>query len=67
MASLATLTARIAALEARLNDVEGGYGQSIYRLRRDVTGLRLDMATLLTSQSLPAANDEQIDALMDED
>lgn len=67
MASLTTLTARITALEARLADIEGGYGQSIYRLRRDVTGLRLDMATLLGSQGLPAASDEQIDSLMDED
>lgn len=48
-ASLATLTARLAAL------------------RRDSIGLRVDMATLLGSQGLPAASDEQIDALMDED
>jgi predicted DNA-binding transcriptional regulator YafY len=34
MASRQTLERRIAALEARLADVEGGYGDTLYKLHR---------------------------------
>ncbi|MCV7034881.1 MULTISPECIES: hypothetical protein [Mycobacterium] len=34
MASIQTLERRIAALEARLADIQGGHGDTLYRLRR---------------------------------
>jgi hypothetical protein len=47
MASLATLEQRIRALEARLAEVEGGYGDTLYRLRRDSIGTRIELGRLL--------------------
>jgi hypothetical protein len=43
MASLQTLERRIVALEARLAEVEGGYGDTMYKLHRHSvkTDLRL--------------------------
>lgn len=43
VASIQTLERRIAALEARLADVEGRYGETLYHLRRAAikSGLRL--------------------------
>jgi hypothetical protein len=43
MASLQTLERRIAALEARLADVEGGYGDTLYKLHR--ASVKADLRT----------------------
>ena len=44
MASLQTLERRILALEARLADVEGGYGDTLYKLHR--TSVKADLRTV---------------------
>jgi hypothetical protein len=64
--SLQTLTRRIEALEARLADVEGGYGQTLYQLHRHAVRTKLDLGKVLTHLGLPAATDEEIDAEIDE-
>lgn len=47
MASLQTLERRILALEARLADVEGGYGDTLYKLHRASVKANLRTAKLL--------------------
>jgi hypothetical protein len=65
MASLATLEQRIRALEARLAEVEGGYGDTLYRLRRDSIATRIDLGRLLGQAGVAQATDEEIDAILD--
>jgi hypothetical protein len=65
MASLATLEQRIRALEARLAEVEGGYGDTLYRLRRDSIGTRIELGRLLDQAGVARASDEEIDAILD--
>jgi hypothetical protein len=65
MASLATLEQRIRALEARLAEVEGGYGDTLYRLRRDSIGTRIELGRLLDQAGIARASDEEIDAILD--
>ena len=47
MATLQTLERRIAALEARLADIEGGYGDTLYKLHRAVVKADLRMVRVL--------------------
>ncbi|MBV9012122.1 MAG: hypothetical protein JO272_08730 [Pseudonocardiales bacterium] len=65
MASLATLEQRIRALEARLAEVEGGYGDTLYRLRRDSIATRIDLGRLLDQAGVARATNEEIDAIPD--
>jgi hypothetical protein len=65
MASLQTLERRIQALEARLAEVEGGYGETIYRLRRESVQNRIEIGTILGHLGLPRASEEDIDAELD--
>ncbi len=67
MASLNTLERRIAALEARLADVEGGYGDTLYRLHRASVRNDLRMAKLLGHLDVPDITDDEVDAVLDED
>ncbi|MDN5747759.1 MAG: hypothetical protein L0H64_04480 [Pseudonocardia sp.] len=67
MASLASLEQRIRALESRLAEGEGGYGDTRYRVRRETIATRLDVGRLLDQAGLPRAGDEEIDAVLDED
>jgi hypothetical protein len=64
MASLATLEQRIRALEARLAEVEGGYDNTLYRLRRDSVGTRIELGRLLDQAGVSRATDEEIDAIL---
>jgi hypothetical protein len=50
MASLQTLERRILALEARLADVEGGYGDTLYKLHR--ASIKADLRTAKILQHL---------------
>lgn len=61
MASLQTLERRIAALEARLADVEGGYGETIYRMHRAVVGVQIGQSRLLAHLGLHGVTSEEID------
>jgi hypothetical protein len=45
--SLHTMQVRMSAVEARLSDVEGDYGRTIYDLRRDVTALTIGVERIL--------------------
>lgn len=67
MASLYTLERRLAAVEARLAEVEGGHGESIYAIRREVIANKINMTTLLEHFGLPAATEEQVDEALDEE
>jgi len=67
MPSLHAMEARIAALEARIADIEGGYGQTLYRNRRDLVGLRIEVGSLLDQAGLSRATDARIDAVLDQE
>jgi uncharacterized coiled-coil protein SlyX len=47
VASLQTLERRIVALEARLAEAEGGYGDTLYKLHRASVRAELRMARML--------------------
>jgi hypothetical protein len=66
MASLQTLERRILALEARLADVEGGYGETLYQLRRTSIKNDLRMNRLLAHLSIPDVTETEIDETLDE-
>lgn len=63
------LPSQVRNLEARVGHLEEtieAHENTLYELRRDVTGLKLDMETLLGHFGLPSATAEQIDAALDE-
>ncbi len=66
-ASLQTLERRILALEARLADVEGGYGDTLYKLHR--TSVKADLRTvkILERLEIEDVSDEEIDNASDEE
>jgi hypothetical protein len=66
VASLQTLERRILALEARLADIEGGYGETIYKLHRASVKTDLRMAKVLQRFDIPDVSEEDIDNAMDE-
>jgi len=67
MASLHTLEQRVRALEARLTEVEGGYGETSYRLRRDSVRTNLNVAKLMVHMQLTPTTDAEVDAALDEE
>ncbi|MGH3813854.1 MAG: hypothetical protein ACRDUV_15615 [Pseudonocardiaceae bacterium] len=67
MASLHTLERRIAALEARLADVEGGYGETLYSLRRSAVRNELRMGRVLKQMGIDDVSDEDIDHILDDE
>lgn len=64
--SIHALTRRIEALEARLADVEGGYGQTLYKLHRHAVRTDIAVTRMLTHLGITAPTDEEIDAVIDE-
>ena len=66
VASIQTLERRIVALEARLADVEGGYGETIYRLPREVVRTGMDVRKILDHLSVSPTSDEEVDSALDE-
>jgi hypothetical protein len=64
--SLAVLTQRLAAVEARLAEIENGYGQVIYTMRRDLVRVSLGMSRILQHLNLDAVTDAEVDAILDE-
>jgi hypothetical protein len=67
MASLQTLERRILALEARLAEVEGGYGNTLYKLHRASTKSDLRMAKILNRLEIENASEEDIERALDEE
>jgi hypothetical protein len=66
MASLQTLERRILALEARLADVEGGSGDTRYKLHRSSVKTDLRIAKILKRLEIDDVSDEEIDTALDE-
>ena len=66
-ASLQTLERRILALEARLADVEGGYGDTLYKLHRASVKADLRTAKILERLEIEDVSDEEIDNASDEE
>jgi hypothetical protein len=60
VASLTTLERRIAALEARLADIEGGYGDTLYKLHRHAIGTNLTLGRIANQLGVAPATDEEI-------
>ena len=61
MASLHTLEQRLRTVEARLAEIEGGYGDTIYKQHRDVVGVKLGQARMLAHLGVPEVTAEDID------
>lgn len=66
MTSLHTLQQRLQAVEARLAEIEGGYGQTLYRLHRRAVRTDLAMDRILGHLGLAAPTDDEVDAALDE-
>lgn len=66
MASLQTVERRIAALEARLADVEGGDGDTLYKLHRASVKADLRTAKIMERWDIEDVSDEAIDQALDE-
>jgi hypothetical protein len=67
VASLQTLERRILALEARIAEIEGGYGDTLYKLHRASVKADLRMAKVLASLEIADVSDDDIDMTMDEE
>ena len=67
MASIQTLERRIAALEARLADIEGGYGDTLYRLHRSSVKADLRMGRILDHLKIADVSDDEVDAAIDQE
>lgn len=66
MASLHTLERRIAALEARLADVEGGYGETLYKLHRASVRNDLRVGRIMAQLGVPDVTEDDVDAALDD-
>jgi hypothetical protein len=64
--SLQTLERRMAVLEARLADVEGGYGETIYKLHWKMTKVDLDVAKILNHLGLEPTAAADVDTILGE-
>jgi hypothetical protein len=67
MASLQTLERRIPALEARLADVEGGYGDTPHKLHRASVKSDLRTAKIMKRLEIEDVSDEDVDSALDEE
>lgn len=66
MAPSIQTTERLTAVEARIADIENGYGQTIYRLERRTVRTELGVARILQHLGLEEVGDEQVDHVLDE-
>jgi hypothetical protein len=66
MASLQTLERRILALEARLADLEGGYGETLYRLHRASVRTDLRLSKVLEHLGIADVSEEEVDSALEE-
>lgn len=65
--SLRALEQRVRALEARIAEVEGGYGDTLYRLHRGSVRNELRMGRLLQHLNLDDVTEDEIDTALDEE
>lgn len=65
--SLRSLEQRVRALEARLADVEGGYGDTLYQLRRESVRNDLRMVRVLSQLGVEDVDDSEVDAVLDDE
>lgn len=66
MASLQTLERRL-ALESRVGEIEGGYGETVYKLHRKVVKLELGQDRILGHLGLNSVTEDEIDASIEAD
>ena len=64
--SLRTLEARLRAVEARIAEIEGGYGETLYQLNRRATRTDLRLARMLDHLGVVDVTDDEVDAALDE-
>lgn len=55
-----------ALLRHGLSDVEGGYGQTIYKLHRHAVRTDLALGRILDHMGIPAPTEEEVDSTLDE-
>lgn len=67
MPSIQTLERRIAALEARLADIESGYGDTLYRLRRTSIKSDLRLAKILDHLHIDDVTEDDVDNVLDQE
>ncbi len=67
MASIQTLERRILALEARLADLEGGYGETLYKLHRASIKSDLRLGRVLDHLNIADVSDDDVDAVLDDE
>jgi hypothetical protein len=67
MASLQTLERRILALEARLAEVEGGYGDTLYKVHRDSVANKLGIHRILDHLQIDRVTEEDVDNALDQE
>jgi hypothetical protein len=67
MASLQTLELRIAALEARLAEVEGGYGDAIYKTHRRLMKHELRWVKLFEHFNIRDVSEDDVDEALDQE
>lgn len=67
MASIQTLERRIAALEARLADIEGGYGDTLYRLHRASIKSDLRLGKILDHLHIDDVTEDDVDNVLEQE
>jgi hypothetical protein len=67
VASIQTLERRIQASEARLADIEGGYGDTPYKLHRANIKSDLRTAKILERMGIEDVSDDEIDPALDDE
>jgi hypothetical protein len=59
------IIARLAALEARMADLEGPISESQYRMRREVIANRIETGRIIDHLGLAGATEQEIDDYLD--
>lgn len=67
MVSSHSLEHRVAAVEERLNDVEGGFGETICKLHRRTVRNELGITRLLDHFDLARPTEDEVDAKLDDE
>jgi hypothetical protein len=67
VASIQTLERRIAALEARLADIEGGYGDILYHLRRASIKSEFRLGKIRDHLHIDDVTEGDVDNVLDEE
>jgi hypothetical protein len=63
--SLRSLEQRVRALEARIAEVEGGYGDTLYQLHRASVRNDLGMARVLQHLGVSTVSEDEVDSALD--